>query len=151
VKVKIVKLLLQKLYKLIFWSGYTAVLVTSMMNLPGALDEIKVNMLAFNLRLDHLLHFLAYFSICLYFLAGQRKGLALFRNHQLRKFVVATLTLAMVTEILQLWVPTRSFNVMDMVANVSGIALGVIVIKIQVKDRRSKIEDSRSKKSQSPE
>jgi len=141
----------QKLYKLTFWSGYTAVLVASMLNLPGALDEIRLNMLAFELRLDHLLHFLAYFSICLYFLAGQRKGLALFRNHQLRKFVVATLTLAMVTEILQLWVPTRSFNVMDMVANVSGIALGVIVIKIQVKDRRSKIEDSRSKKSQSPE
>jgi VanZ family protein len=40
------------------------------------------------------------------------------------------LFLATVTECIQIWVPTRSFNIMDWVANVAGIGLGVIVIKI---------------------
>jgi VanZ family protein len=43
---------------------------------------------------------------------------------------VATLLLATISEVVQLWVPARSFNVMDWVANVAGILLGLIFIKI---------------------
>jgi VanZ family protein len=137
--------MLQKLYKIIFWSGYTAVLVTSMINIGWQLDKIKVGLLVFKLGLDHLLHFLVYFLICMYFLAGQQKGLALFRNHQLRKFIVATVTLATFTEVVQLWVPYRTFNVMDWVANVSGIVLGVVIIlyysRRKIQERRLKIQE----------
>ena len=119
----------QKLYKLLFWTGYTAVLVASMMNIPGALDEIRLNMLAFELRLDHLLHFLAYFLISMYFMAGQWKGFMLFKTNSLGKFIVVTVALATVTEVVQLWVPVRAFNVLDWVSNISGLMLGVLVIK----------------------
>jgi VanZ family protein len=50
---------------------------------------------------------------------------------------MATLLLATISEVVQLWVPARSFNVMDWVANVAGILLGVIIIRIQ--DLRRKI------------
>jgi VanZ family protein len=131
--------LLQKLYKYTFWFGYTAVLITSILQFSWQLDKVHINLLAFNLRLDHLLHLAAYFLICMYFLVGQIKGFKLFENHSLGKFIAVTLLLATVTEFVQLWVPTRAFNVLDWVANVAGIVLGVVIIKI--KDRRSKIED----------
>jgi VanZ family protein len=54
----------------------------------------------------------------------------LFENHAFRKFIIVTVLLATVTEIVQIWVPSRSFNVMDWVANVAGIMLGVVAIKI---------------------
>jgi VanZ family protein len=127
---------LQKLYILFFWFGYTAVLVASMLNLPGALDEVKLNIL-FELRLDHLLHFLAYFMISMYFMAGLWKGLLLFKNHQLWKFVVATVALGIFTEFIQLWVPSRAFNVFDIVSNVSGIGIGVIVIMVVMKNHEA--------------
>jgi VanZ family protein len=57
---------------------------------------------------------------------------------------VATVTLAVVTEFIQLWVPSRAFNVFDMVSNVSGIVLGVVIIRIT--DVRWKKEEGKWKK-----
>jgi VanZ family protein len=129
--------LFQKFYRTTFWFGYTAVLVTSLIPITGNLTRVKVNLIAFEIHLDHLLHLSAYFLICMYYLAGQWKGLSLFNTNSLRKFLVVTVVLATVTEVVQLWVPARAFNVMDWVANVAGIVLGVVVIKI--KDSRRKI------------
>jgi len=67
----------------------------------------------------------------MYFLFGRKFGLKLFENHSFRKFLILILTLATVTEFIQIWVPERAFNVMDWVANVAGIFLGVVIIKIQ--------------------
>jgi VanZ family protein len=130
--------MLQKLYKLTFWSGYTAVLVTSVLNLKWKLDEKHVRLL-FDLRLDHLLHFGAYFLIGMYYLLGQRMGLSLFRQHSMRTFLILTLLLASVTEVVQLWVPARAFNPFDWVANVAGIGMGVIIITVI--DGKRKKED----------
>jgi VanZ family protein len=128
--------MLQKLYKLLFWSGYTSVLLVSTLTLPWALDEIHIGKPEFYIRLDHLLHFSVYFLICMYYLFGRKKGLNLFLSRPTSHFLTAILLLATITEFVQLWVPTRSFNIMDWVANVSGIFLGMVVIKI--KDRRLK-------------
>ncbi len=84
----------------------------------------------FHIRLDHLLHLLVYFLICMYFYVGQRNGLILFRNHALTKFLILIFILATITEVVQLWVPSRSFNPMDWVSNVSGIILGLLVMNL---------------------
>lgn len=118
----------EKLYKLIFWIGYVAVLITALLTLPWDLDKIKVGTVHFNIRLDHLLHLLVYFLICMYFYLGQRYDLILFRYHALRKFLILVFILATVTEVVQLWVPYRSFNPLDWVSNVSGVILGLIVL-----------------------
>jgi VanZ family protein len=131
--------MLQKFYKIIFWSGYTAVLITSVLKINWSLDKVHVNLVAFDLRLDHLLHLSAYFLICMYFLVGRWKELTLFENNALRKFIVVTVLLGTVTEFVQIFVPFRAFNVLDWVANLSGIMLGLLVIKIQ--DSRRKNQD----------
>lgn len=38
--------------------------------------------------------------------------------------------LATVTEGVQLWVPARTFNVFDWVANMAGIGIGLLVIRM---------------------
>ena len=113
-----------KLYRLVFWTGYVAVLTAAFVPVAGALNRIHLGPEVFSIRLDHLLHFGAYFLICMYFLAGQIKGLSLFKDRPLTKFVVLLLFLAVVTETVQLWVPARAFNIFDLVANVAGVAVG---------------------------
>lgn len=113
-----------KIYRLIFWTGYFAVLVAAFVPVAGALNKIRLGPEAFSIRLDHLLHFGAYFLICMYYLAGRKKGLSLFESRPLTKFVILVLFLAVVTETVQLWVPARAFNVFDLVANVAGVAAG---------------------------
>ncbi len=117
-----------RLYKSIFWIGYFAVLITTFIPIAGELNKIHIGPDAFQIRLDHLLHFAVYFIICIYFLAGLKRGLCLFSKNSMVKFILWVLFLGTVTELVQLWVPERAFNPMDWVANVAGVAIGLIVI-----------------------
>jgi VanZ family protein len=123
--------LLHTAYRLIFWTGYIAVLITTVLPFTGALNRTRLGPEAFSIRLDHLLHFIAYFLICIYYLFGQLKGYRLFRQNSLIKFFFAVLFLAVVTELVQLWVPVRAFNLFDLVANVAGMIVGTVVIMAQ--------------------
>jgi len=40
------------------------------------------------------------------------------------------LFLAIITELVQLWVPERAFNVFDLLSNVAGVVAGVGVIRV---------------------
>jgi VanZ family protein len=46
------------------------------------------------------------------------------------KFIIFILSLATVTELVQLWVPQRTFNIYDWVANVVGLIVGMGVIRM---------------------
>jgi glycopeptide antibiotics resistance protein len=74
----------------------------------------------------------------MYYLFGLRKGFALFEKNSLLKFVLTILFLATITEIIQLWVPMRSFNVFDLVSNVVGMIIGVGVVKMVQRPNRTK-------------
>ena len=54
----------------------------------------------------------------------------LFDINPLREFIILVLVLAIITELVQLWVPERVFNVFDLISNVSGVIAGVGVIRI---------------------
>jgi len=66
----------------------------------------------------------------MYFLLGQYKALTLFKTNSLIKFTLLVLLLGVVTELVQLWVPERTFNVFDLISNVAGVVIGVVLIKM---------------------
>ena len=117
----------QSLYKILFWTGYTAMFIAAFLPAGGNLSGRKLGSL---IRLDYLLHFLVYLAICLYYLFGQKNSLALFREKALLKFILAVFSLATITEVVQIWVPGRSFNPLDWVANVVGVIAGVVMISL---------------------
>ncbi len=119
-----------KLYRIVFWTGYIAVLITAFLPISLRVDKIRFGPDAFAIRSDHLLHFAVYLLICLFYLLGARRGLKLFYVNPLRKFITLILLLAIITELAQLWVPSRAFNVFDGVANVTGVLVGWLVIRI---------------------
>jgi VanZ family protein len=129
-KTKILTNLHQKVYRYIFWVGYFAVLATTFIPYAGEFNKIKIGTEAFHIRLDHLLHLLVYFLISMFYLFGMRKGLELFKGKSLLKFVLLILFLAILTEVIQLWIPERSFNVFDIISNVTGLAIGLGVIEM---------------------
>ncbi len=121
----------QLVYRIIFWLGYLVVLITTFVPIRKiSLDKIFLGPEAFSIRLDHLLHFSVYFLICLYYLAGQLKRVSLFSVNPFQKFVILILILAVTTELIQLWVPGRAFNVFDMLSNVIGLVAGAGVIRM---------------------
>jgi VanZ family protein len=122
--------LAQKLYRTIFWIGYFAVLITTFLPVAGKLNRVDIDLDAFHIRLDHLLHFFVYFLIGMYYLFGIRKGITLFEKNSLLIFILLILLLATVTEAVQLWVPERAFNPVDWIANVAGVVIGVVTIML---------------------
>ncbi|MCJ7448583.1 MAG: VanZ family protein [Bacteroidales bacterium] len=121
-------LAIQRLYRYLFWIGYLGVLITAFIPIKGSFNKITFGPESFRIRLDHLLHFTAYFLICIYYLAGQKRGFLLFSANSLTKFILLLLFLATVTELIQLWVPERAFNVFDLVSNAGGVIVGVGVV-----------------------
>jgi VanZ family protein len=119
-----------RLYRIVFWTGYIAVLIATFLPISFRVDKIRFGPDAFAIRSDHLLHFAVYLLICLFYLLGARRGLKLFDVNPLRKFILLILALAVLTELAQLWVPSRAFNVFDGVANVTGVLAGWAVIRI---------------------
>jgi VanZ family protein len=117
---------MNRLYKIIFWVGYAAMLAMAMMPLGGNLSKHKVGLL----RMDYFLHALVYFAICIYFLIGWKKKILLFEKKPVLKFIFVMVILASVTEVVQLAVPSRTFNPLDWVANLVGLGVGLIWLKI---------------------
>lgn len=66
----------------------------------------------------------------MYYLLGICKGITLFRREPLLKFILLIVLLAIITEVVQLWIPDRAFNVFDMISNVAGLIAGMGVIKM---------------------
>jgi VanZ family protein len=130
----------QKIYRYIFWIGYFTVLLTTFLPVTGELNKINIGPDAFHIRLDHLLHLIVYFLICMYFLFGLRKGISLFEKYSLLKFVLLILLLATVTEVVQIWVPERAFNLVDLLANLLGVIFGVLVIVFSGKGQEMRDE-----------
>lgn len=58
---------------------------------------------------------------------GNIFGLKLFRTKPFIKFAVLLIFLAVITEFLQIWVPSRTFSTVDILSNVSGVILGIII------------------------
>jgi VanZ family protein len=66
----------------------------------------------------------------MYYLFLRRKGITLFEKNSLQKFVLFILFLASITEVIQLWVPERTFSALDLLSNVAGVMIGLGVIGV---------------------
>jgi VanZ family protein len=118
----------QKIYRSVFWLGYIMVFTLAFIPFKKDLHEITFNIVTFKFHFDQVLHVVVYFLICLYFVAGQYLGLTLFNLDSFKKFILAVLILATITEGVQLIIPYRAFNLFDYVANLVGIGVGLVVI-----------------------
>lgn len=135
----------EKLYRLTFFLGYVSVLVVTFVPVFGNLSSIEIGPDIFKIRLDFFLHFAVYFVICLYYLVGLKFGYTLFRKNAFPKFLSMLFLLAILTEVVQIWIPLRSFNIFDLLSNIFGIIIGMIVIYGSKTDmRRDKSCDNKN-------
>ncbi len=95
--------------------------------LPINSPSAKINRIYFlNIRLDHLIHLLLFFP-WMWLIGFVRKpsGAA--------KWVMIGLVFAVISELIQILQPYRSFNLNDLIANCLGIILGLFVFLLMKK------------------
>ena len=114
---------IERLYRIVFYILCVLVLISAVIKIGGALDK-KIGIGDLKIRLDHLLHALAYFIFSLYYIAGKYFGLKLFKKRTHVFFFFLLFLLGLLAEVLQIWVPYRSFSLMDLLSNLVGIGVG---------------------------
>lgn len=67
------------------------------------------------------------------FLYSNLKGLTLFRDHMLLKYLTVIVTAAVLYETVQFGLPYRAFNPWDMASNLAGAVIGLLIIVISAK------------------
>lgn len=100
-------------------------MLLSVIPIFGNLNKTKIN-LAFELRLDYILHFFAYCCFYVIFILSYILKQPIFFKNSFLKISLVVFILAITTESIQWLVPSRTFNPYDMLANISGMLAGGI-------------------------
>lgn len=89
-------------------------------------------------RMDYLLHLISFLAFAWIFILGQVRNRPVFHSHALIKFMVLVLSTAVVFEVIQLILPYRKFNPIDMRFNLAGALLGIVLVGISRRATLSK-------------
>jgi VanZ family protein len=117
----------KRFFGFIFWFWLFFILLVSI--LPGG-PEMKAEFNDTSIRLDYLLHFIAYFSLAVFYLLWKANKYFSIKPHLLYGFLIGGFILAAGSEGIQSLIPGRTFNPYDFFSNAAGIILGIIAPKI---------------------
>jgi len=108
---------------------YLIILITVSVIPLGSVSKQIMDVHVIKLRGDYFLHMLVYLPmVLLLFLSCKRWNWWL---------LGVALVIAAGLEFVQMWLPYRSFNINDLIANVAGVVLGTAIFPLVVRIRRS--------------
>jgi VanZ family protein len=116
---------MRKSYFSVIFLGYL-IFLTIYSVIPTASMSEKYGIGGFELRLDYWLHMGAYFGVAFLFLLWQFNSLVDKRIFFIGLTWLGCELFAYATELIQLFVPGRTYNVYDFVANTSGIVMAYL-------------------------
>jgi VanZ family protein len=90
---------------------------------PGANEILKKQF--FELRMDYLLHFLAYFTFSSLYVLWRANRRFEIKVMELAVLAATAISFSILIEYIQLLIPTRAFNVVDMIYNIFGVMGGI--------------------------
>ncbi len=113
----------------LLWGWLIVVLVLNVVPLGNELNQ-DLTTIRFVFRLDYVLHSLSFLVFALIWVLGKIKGVCWFETYVVLKFGGIVFISALSIELLQIFIPYRTFNPMDMIANLFGAIITMICIVI---------------------
>ena len=113
----------------LFWGWLIVVLILNVVPLGNELNQDLATK-RFVFRLDYVVHSLTFLVFAWIWVLGKIKNVCWFESYEVLKFGGIVFVSAMVIELLQIFVPYRTFNPMDMIANLFGAILAMLCVFI---------------------
>ncbi len=110
---------------LILWMIVIVILSIIPMN-----QETKIEIGGTPFRLDYLEHFGVFFILGFLYVLSSKKDLPKYINK-----ISILIIYAVITEIIQLFIPGRTFNPWDLIYNILGLVVGYILINQIIKNK----------------
>lgn len=124
----------KKLFKILFWLwAITIFILSSLPNIPTQ----EINIWDEPFRLDYLEHFGVFFILGACYILWKSDSLGIFLFKKNIWAITGLIAFASLDELHQIWIPGRSFNLLDLIYNVLGLAI-VFVLFPSVLKRISK-------------
>jgi len=113
----------KNVFRILFWLSLATITIASI--IPQFFPQHIIISPDFSFRLDYILHFLSYF-----FLASFLTIWKLSKDKKYRLILFITIfgiIVSSIFEIIQYFLPSRTFNPYDMLCNFSGFLIGLIL------------------------
>lgn len=127
--------------KIVFWFWLILLFLLNVIPLGNSVNKNLTSM-NFALRLDYLIHLLTFACFGVVFFVDRRWNSPIFKKHEVL-ILLSTISLAAVGfEGIQLFLPYRAWNPLDLFSNLIGVAISFIIIvlttRLTVSKGRSK-------------
>ena len=129
--------------KMLFWGWLIVVLVLNVVPLGNETNRGLSGNKIFQFRMDYVVHSLTFLVFAWIWVLGKIKNVCWFESYEVLKFGVILFVAAMGIELLQIFVPYRTFNPMDMMANLFGAILTLLFIFISHRKHRIIIDNTK--------
>ena len=110
--------------KWLFWGWMIIVVFLNVVPLGNKLNQDLTSRFVF--RLDYVVHSLTFLIFAWIWVFGKIKNICWFENYEVLKFGGIVFVSAIGLELLQILIPYRTFNPMDMMANIFGAILTIL-------------------------
>lgn len=118
--------------KLLFWIW---LIILYLLNVIPLGDNVNHNLISHKsiIRLDYLIHIITLLVFSGIYLFGYLRMEPIFLKHGLVSFSAIVISAAICLEIIQIWIPYRTFNPLDLISNLFGAVLGIFVILLIIR------------------
>ena len=116
--------------KWLLWGWLIVVLILNVVPLGNETNRGLSGNKIFQFRLDYVVHSLTFLVFAWIWVLGKIKNVSWFESYEVLKFGGIVFVSALVIELLQIFLPYRTFNPMDMMANLVGAILTLLFIFI---------------------
>ena len=114
----------------LFWGWLIMVLILNVVPFGNETNRSLSSNKLFKFRLDYVVHSLTFLVFAWIWVLGKINKVCWFESYEVLKFGGIVFVSAMGIELLQIFVPYRTFNPMDMIANLFGAILTLLCVFI---------------------
>ncbi len=123
--------------KKLFWYWLLILLVINVIPLGNDINKI-IHKTVFKFRLDYLIHFCSFLIFIPSYFIEVRRGGPIFSKKPVLKYILIVGSSAILFECIQYFLPYRTFNPMDLVSNLIGAIIGIIIISFFISSLKNK-------------
>lgn len=118
------------LIKNLFWLWLLVLIVINVIPIGNNTNQSLNRNMLWVFRLDYLAHSIMILCFALIWVLAEIYRVSIFEQHQVLKYSATVLAAGICLELLQLAVPWRSFNPVDMIYNLGGAILAIFFIAL---------------------
>jgi len=124
--------------KKLFWYWLIILLLINIIPLGNDLNTVIHKPSVFKFRLDYLIHFCSFLIFIPLCFIEVRRGGPIFSKKPVLKYLLIIGGAAVIFELIQYFLPYRTFNPMDLISNLTGAIIGTILISFFIPSLKNK-------------